>query len=872
MTKYEQNNKKLTFIKNQTITQDIESKILNLSVCHDKSSLFIPTKNNFKIRYSFREILNPEEKNRRRKKKNPKLINDIASLKNYLKIKKALITEPIFEVAPRQDNDTFLTVSIGYIVLIIQLLKGKIRNVQHEQKSICKFMKWEDDFLICAFENKKILIIQNLKILKSFQEEDSITSMNIIQLNDIKLIVFGFNKKVKIFRFYLMLEKNEFYPYIISNLDGNIDIIEQKNQYILFCSKENKIIYVYQFINNNWKPQMLFEMNRFNFKDLDPEQEIINVKLISYEGIAVTFQNKIYLFYFQGNKFQFNDVYQEDKENICFSSIMYARNQYYLIYALEKKIKIIEIKIRDNEYKNLKYLSGTNLEKNKEAIENCINTLLNKKNDFSITKIDDFIIHIEIDFVTLKIEFNIKDLSMDISILKCIDDILRKRIEEEIEKIKINEEEKNNDFTQYFTENLIILNRIIKNFDFSDSMSEGGSEIEKIKKEQFLTSYEIFKNWILISKNKIPTKNLFNEDDEFDLDNKIMGENIKSLIPKWNFVFDELNIDKAFTFANSNYYSSSKSNKLDETENKKNPSEKLTNDKAVIYKLTKESFQIYLDKIKEKKNIPYEMIFILVDILQQIKFYLKEIVNQASTNLIRLYRDSIITILVTLESNLHFEFLFLCIIPLSELIYKDIEKSNYKISYNNLNKSPMKGTFLQNRRNSDNNKIIKKNISKCDLSSDSFENSGNDDKNDFYLDTKESNNNQIAFNKEYKEYYNEFKINKNSNSYKKRFSYTQITSKNIDDFPKKSKNNLLGKFNKTNISISSNKFEKNLIEILTSNFCNTIIDYVIFYTEELKLLKIDSPDENLINFFNLVNKYYETQEIKNEINKIVKKY
>ena len=69
----------------------------------------------------------------------------------------------------------------------------------------------------------------------------------------------------------------------------------------------------------------------------------------------------------------------------------------------------------------------------------------------------------------------------------------------------------------------------------------------------------------------------------------------------------------------------------------------------------------------------------------------------------------------------------------------------------------------------------------------------------------------------------------------------------------------------------SNKNEKNLIELLGSNFCNIIIDYVIFFSEELNLLDNDTADKNVINFFIFVSKYYDTPKIKDEINDIIKK-
>ena len=69
----------------------------------------------------------------------------------------------------------------------------------------------------------------------------------------------------------------------------------------------------------------------------------------------------------------------------------------------------------------------------------------------------------------------------------------------------------------------------------------------------------------------------------------------------------------------------------------------------------------------------------------------------------------------------------------------------------------------------------------------------------------------------------------------------------------------------------TNKNEKNLIEILGSNFCNIIIDYVIFFSEELKMLdnNLDEQNTNCFDFFKLVNKYFERTIIK-EINEIKK--
>ena len=91
------------------------------------------------------------------------------------------------------------------------------------------------------------------------------------------------------------------------------------------------------------------------------------------------------------------------------------------------------------------------------------------------------------------------------------------KLEEEIKKIKSNIEEKikifnnNNDYNEYndyVIEKILLINKIIKTTDFLDTTSEGESEIEKLKTEQFLKNYKIFKSWQVLT--KLPVKNLFN--------------------------------------------------------------------------------------------------------------------------------------------------------------------------------------------------------------------------------------------------------------------------------------------------------------------------------------------------------------------------
>ena len=53
----------------------------------------------------------------------------------------------------------------------------------------------------------------------------------------------------------------------------------------------------------------------------------------------------------------------------------------------------------------------------------------------------------------MKLEFNLKDLSLNFSVLNCVDDINKKKLEEEIDKIKLNDEEIINDYTINFQKN-----------------------------------------------------------------------------------------------------------------------------------------------------------------------------------------------------------------------------------------------------------------------------------------------------------------------------------------------------------------------------------------------------------------------------------
>ena len=877
MTEYIAKNKKFSLnLEQKSIPTEDKSKIVSLSVCQNTSSLIISTEKNPCMILYFQEVLIfPKSLQSSKKHQNVE-----KKLKNFIKKEKKemenSLFKPIFEINPSMEEGLQMAIGIGKSVNIIQMSKGKLIEVKHGENSICKFIQWENDLLICAFGNRVIKIIKNYYYeFKSFTNEDNITAMKIVHWQKSNLLVIGNNKKVKILDFFNISE-NEFRTQVITRLEGKIDIIEHKNQYILFCSKENKIIYCFHFLNNDSKLKMLFEINLFNITGLDPEEELINVKLISSEGIIVSLKNVIYLFYIKNNKYVLNYTIKEPQDNISFSSLIFDRKKYYLIYSLQNTIKIIEILINQEEASNSLYQIDYDLETSKKKINTCINTLLNRKNDFSIKKIDDYSLQIKYDLATVKLEFNLKDLSLSFSVLNCVDDINKKKLEEEIDKIKLNDEEIINDYNEYVIEKIIFLNKIV-NSDISESFnSEGESEIDKLKKEQFLFHYETFRRWQEITKAKIPIKNLFNDDEyEFDLDNKIMKEPLKSFLPKWNFNFDDLKIDDAFDFATKNFYSSSYTDNINKNKKNKNINEEINNDTAVIYKLDNDSLGVYLGDIEEKKKIQNENILILVDILSQIKYYFQEIVKQNSINLIQLYRQNILDILIYLESTLNFVFLFICIIPISDLIFNEINKrSNMTL---NIKNSPLKD-FLENKyqRNSDNN--FNKNIDKKNSISWSSENdndemkdviSENEDKESLFLDYEpdenfEQNNGNLE-----KQLSKE--DNKENNKNVKSCSASKKNSKDNIDFIRTNKKNLTNRLYKNNVSFSSNKLEKNLIEILTSSFCNSIIDYVIFFSEQLKLLNEEKPDERLIDFFNLGIKFYKTQDIYNEISEIRKK-
>ena len=887
----------------------IKNKVLNLKVCQDNSFVLISTENSLYEIIPFKEILN--NSSLKPNPKNEKIKYDIEELIKFInrnnKTKNKLRAEPIFEINPKNDEGISLAIGIDKTVMLVFISRKResLFEIEHGEKSNCKFIQWENDLLICAFENKIIKIIKNRDVLKTVKDDDYMTSMKIIHFQDYKLLVAGYNKKVIITNFYNILNSDQKYPpCIIPNLEGKIDLIEYYNQYILFCSKKNNAIYCFQFLNNSWRPSFLFDI--FRFQDLEEDQEIINVKLYLNEGIIVSFKNKIYIFTIKNKKKELYKIIESDND-IYFFSLIYTKGYQKIINTnllcvIDKKIIVVGInKINKIIKKDDLSDSENNPEDNKESINTFINTILNRKNDFIIKKIDDYLLQVEIDDDNIfKIEFNLSNKSANISIVKCHNIKLKNILEEELEKLR-NEEEKEENLDSLI-DNLNKLNKIIKSIETQPSV------INNIKKDIFLEYYQFIKNWHEIMKKKTPINNLFKEEEDFDLYNKIMLSSFRELI-NLDFSYNKLSDDNAFDFVNSNsndyspqslfffskdsqqfesFYTSlvhrksfkikkkpifsnenilvkkeSKKKLNKNNENVKNKDDIINDDKkGFINKLTKESFKNYINKIN--KNFDYGNIFKIMTILNQIKYYIEELIKQKSTNLINMYTKSILNIFTLLESQLSLDFLFICILPISSIIYNEIKKEMKRLEFvlNKSGSTSNKGN--ENRISNDN--IIKsnKNIS---YSSSNSNDEIDDNAFEFFLNTEETKNNSL--NDLYNNYNNESKndTNKGKSNLSKRYSKNSKNSE--EDFSKTySKISKL----KSNLSIASFSYknDKNLIELLGAKFCNIIIDYVIFFSEELKLLNNDLADKNVIDFFILINKYYET-EISNEINDIIKK-
>ena len=451
MTTYEiKKNKKFDLFEKEDVK--IDGKLINLCSYPEISFILVSTDSYIYKIYSYQDFSS---------KKKPKY--EIKPDINEILIKrKNSLSGIIFEINP--DSEEKLSMAVGYSnkIMIIIFSKKKQSKFISEYKEKCKFIQWENGLLICAFENKIIKIIKNNNILKAFKDEDYITSMKAIHFQDFKLLVTGYNRKVIIRNYYSILNIDNESQFYRIPLEGKIDIIEYSSQYILFCSKKNSYIYCYSFMNNNWKPLPSFEITRFKY--MEDIQEIVNVKLYLNKGLFVAFRNSIYIFYITNKKEELQYILQYNY--ICFFTLMHNReyNSTYLVIGLIDKIikqKIELFKIAS--YKNT-------FENNKELIKTIVNTLINRKNEFIIRKMDEFnLLEVQMDEIYFKIEFNIRDISLDITILKCEDYRLKEILEEELELINNSQYEIDDRLTEIVTEKLNKLYRKIKLFYSSEN-------------------------------------------------------------------------------------------------------------------------------------------------------------------------------------------------------------------------------------------------------------------------------------------------------------------------------------------------------------------------------------------------------------------
>ena len=886
-----------------------EGTMLNLSIYDDMKLILISTDRCLYKIYTYTDFI---------LKNKPKYeIKSKIDLGRNKKKRNFFLTLPIFEINPYSEDRIKMALSINQTVIVVVLAKKQsFIEINHGEQCNCKFIQWENDLLICAFENNIIKIIKNSDFLKTFKDDDNITSMKTIHYQDYKLLITGYNRKVIIRNFYSILNiDNESKPYIISKLEGKIDLIQYANQYIIFCSKKNNIIYCYRFMNNNWKPIPLFEISKF--KNLEEEQEIINAKIILNKEIIVSFKNKIYIFYIKNNKEELHLIIKYD-DDISFCTFLSNKKKYYyyyLIVALKDKIEILLI-----DEKNANDCYKSSFDDNMELINTCINTVINRKNQFIIKKLNDLSLQVEMEDIIFKIEFNKRDLSIIISLIKCEDYRLKAIIEEELEKINNSEEENN---LNLLTQKLINLNNIIKIFytpehDSDEDLDNNDlfKEINKlkIKKELFLEYYKNLKNWQEIMKKRTPVNNLYKEEEDFDSCNKIMLSSLRELA-NWDFSFEKLDINKVFELVNSasNFYPSSKdsdanpfySSLINKKDNKRHRKKSISTSNSLIVKkekqklndsydiinkddidksdnlsnkLTKETFKAFLKKInKNKKNYNYnENILIILELLNQIKFYIDEIMNQKSSILINLYIMNLLDIFALLESKLKFELLFICILPISSIIYNEISKDIKKRDTSKFNKCKMPFITQEKRVNSENvikpNNIsnnVSNNISGICSNSDSNDDNDSQNFSDLVLNTEETKNNSfINIVNNMNEIKNENKLFDQNNP--NNFFLKKKHSKNSVDLTKSIK---MAPNLRSNISFLSitNKNDKNLIEIFGANFCNIIIDYVVFFSEELKLLDKNVDENKSVDFFILVNKLYESRPISTEINEIIRK-
>ena len=767
--------------------------------------------------------------------------------------------------------------------------KSEIKTIPLNYK--CLFIQWNNKInnsFLTASNDKKIYVYVNNQKIHTINDDDFIKSMRflLIEKYECYILITGYDKKVKIWDFNRRIFPEK-YSQIIS-LKDEIDIIDKSidGLYIIFGSKKSKTVYIYQFIFCNGEYRYDY------FLHIDPINnvgEMINANFINNAGFVITYQFSFFYYYISNNKDDNIKEYSNEKnennkaildvkyvtdKKINFASIMLRKltSQNFLIYSGENFLETQEIIVKNISSNHINKLA---IKKHSEKILTIVNTIKNRKIAIE-PKIENCLYHLKIKNNIIEIKFNDLTLKPKISVIEYHDSNLYEILLNEIEIFK----NKNYDLDD--NENILInflykLNDIIVDYqtDQEESTDEN-SEIFNITQKE-INAFKIFRDWEKTSEKKIPINHLFNEKLENQFIN-LVSSNIRDVV-NWNFNFEQdINVYFNFINRNSNEYTSiqlfpctnndrkqsiNSNNKYmlsdnikfkdnsnlnleiknENNENKKKQSscncdlndendnkDSSSSKSKSVSKNRQELFYKYVSQIKEKKD-QKENISFLKDILKQINFYLMQLINEKTKVLKELFRDNILNTILILEQQSKFEFLFICLIPLSNIIFQEIIKE----------------------KNKNNNKINEEQIFQDDSSSEK----------------------SISDHLEYEIVEENNKIER---SISKRNSIHTQNNKILDEevltnqmpsHKRVKSSNIFFENNKSSFSSQAEKVDsKKLIKFLGNKFVKTIVNFISFFSEELYLVSNNAENKDVLKFLYLINQYYENQEIKEEINKI----
>ena len=168
-----QKNRKFGFDKGTEIRMEkTEGSITNLSIFPEFSLILVSTEATLYKLFEYRDFTS--KKGLKYECKSQFDSGKIDKRKN------SFLSESIFEINPFNDERITMAIGIREKIIVIVFSKRPCSfDVNHKEQCKCNFIQWENEFLICAFENKIIKIIKNSDVLNTFIENDYITSMKI---------------------------------------------------------------------------------------------------------------------------------------------------------------------------------------------------------------------------------------------------------------------------------------------------------------------------------------------------------------------------------------------------------------------------------------------------------------------------------------------------------------------------------------------------------------------------------------------------------------------------------------------------------------------------------------------------------------------